>query len=44
MEIPMSFQLPVNPLAYAGNSLASKGNLPQNGNLPTEAKRIPGIG
>ena len=27
-----------------GIPLAFMGNLPQNGNLPTEAKRIPGIG
>ena len=37
MEIPMSFRLPANPLA-------SIGKLPFFGNLPIQAKGIPGIG
>ena len=40
MEIPVSFQLLANPLTYTGNM----GNLPNNGNLPIEAKGIPDIG
>ena len=51
MEIPMSFQLPANPLASIGKlpffgklPIEAIGNLPTNGNLPIEAKGIPGIG
>ena len=44
MEIPVSFQLPANPLAYTGIASASMGNLPKNGNLPIEAKGISSIG
>ena len=38
MEIPVSFQLLTNPLAYSRIALAFMGN------LPIEAKGIPGIG
>ena len=44
MEIPVSFQLAANPLAYIGNCLSIYGNLPKNGNLHIEAKGIPDIG
>ena len=45
MEIPMSIQLPENPLASIGKlpfvgklPIVSMGNLPKNGNLLTEAQ------
>ena len=44
MEIPVSFQLPANPLAYNRNASASVDNLPKNGNLPMEARGIPNTG
>ena len=51
MEIPMSFQLPANPLAsisklpfFGKLPIEAIGNLPTNGNLPIGAKGIPGIG
>ena len=42
MEIPVSFQQSLQPIL--GIPLASMSNLPKNGNLPIEAKGIPGIG
>ena len=42
MEIPVSFQLPVNPLPEI--PLASIGKLPFFGKLPIEAVAIPSIG
>ena len=47
----MSFQLPANFLVSIGKfsffgklPIEAIGNLPTNGNLPIEAKGIPGIG
>ena len=51
IEIPMSFQLPANPLASIGKlpffgklPIEAIGTLPTDGNLPIEAKGIPGKG
>ena len=44
MQIPMKFQLPANHLAYTRNGLSLYGEFTENGNLPIEAKGIPGIG
>ena len=50
MEIPMSFQLPANPLAsisklpfFGKLPIEANSNLPTNGNLPTETSGIPSI-
>ena len=51
MEISMSFHLPANSLTSISKlpffdylPIEAIGNLPTNGNLPIEAKGIPGIG